>query len=152
MSTQNQTMSSLLDGFLDDLSDKPAFKPFPIGAHHCKFTWEEKTIKDVGSGVQINLEVIKTVELAEPTKDEPAKPGDKTSIMLFLSHEQEFVWQFGQGQLKEILAKIGEKLGKDSNRNLMKKSNGMEAIFLTGIRENKEKTQQFTSIEGFELL
>lgn len=145
-------MAALLDGFLEDLSDKPAFKPLPIGAHHCKFNWEEKVIKDVGAGVQINLEVIKTVELAEPTKDEPAKAGDKTSIMFFYTHAQDFVWQFGQGQHKEIMAKIAEKLGKDTVRNLMKKTNGMEAVFITGVRSNKDKTQEFTSIEGFELL
>jgi hypothetical protein len=148
---QKSAMDTLLDGTLDDLADKPAFKPFPVGAHRCKFTWEPKTIKDTGSGIQINLVVIKTEELANP-EEEPAKPGDKTNLMFFFSHAQEFVWQFGQGQFKELMAGIAEKLGAGSPRELMAKSNGMEALILTGIRSNKDKTQEFTSIEGFELL
>ena len=144
-------MNSLLDGNLDDLADKPAFKPFPIGGHQCKFNWELKDIKDVGSGVQLNLIGIRTVELAND-KDEPIKAGDKTNIMLFFDHDNEFVWQYGQGQFKEMMATIAAKLGPGSPRELMNKSNNMEALFITGIRENKDKTQEFTSIEGFELL
>jgi len=148
----SQNMKDLLDGNIADLSDKPEFKPFPVGTHRCKFSWEEKKIDKVGSGIQLNLTAIKTEELPSDSKESPVEPGAKTSVMMFLSHDTEFVWQFGQGQFKELMATLAEKFGAASPRELMKKSDGMEGLFLTGVRENKDKTQRFTSVEGFALL
>lgn len=147
----NGDLASLLDGTLDGLSDRPSFKPFPKGAHRCKIGWEPKVVKDVGSGVELSLVVIKTEELENPG-DAPCDPGDKTKMMFFFTHAQEFVWQNGQGQFKELMANVAEKLGPGSPRELMAKSNGMEAIVVTGVRSNKEKTQEYTVIEDFELL
>ena len=152
---KNQTavsadVDALLDGTIDDLKDKPEFKAFPPGGHLCQVFMTPKAIKDVGSGVEITLKAIETMELASPDEDKPLEKGAETSVFLFFSHENPMVSEFGQGTFKEIMAVLKEKYGQMSNRKLMEAGNGNEMIVITGLRSNKDKTQSFTSIEAIQ--
>lgn len=140
-------VDALLDGTVDDLQDKPEFKAFPAGGHLCQIFFMPKAIADVGQGVEIKLVARQTLQL-EFEGDEPLNPGDETQVFLFFTHENETVVKFGQGTFKEIMAVLAAKYGAKSNRLLMQEAQGNEMIVLTEQRENKDKTQSFTSILG----
>lgn len=147
-----QDIDTLLDGTLDDLADMPEFKTFPVGAHKVTISFETKTIEGTGSGVEMKLTGIETVELPAGSEAAPLSAGDSTNIFFFLKHKNPKVVEMGQGQLKEILKVLREHFGAGhTNRELMEKADGLECIVATGHRfKDKGKPEQrvFTSLEA----
>jgi len=124
-------IDSLLDSTLDDLEDLPEFKPFPPGAHQVSISLELKKINDKDA-VEMTLKGIATLELVEPTKDEPIKEGDETSIVFFLDNE------FARGNMKKLLTPIGEALGNSKIRDVIEQTKGLECLAITSLRKNKD--------------
>ena len=141
MTTANQTVDtsdidSLLDGTLDDLSDIPAFKPFPIGAHRVTINWLTKKINEK-TAIELKLTAVETLELANTTTDEPVKAGDSTTVMYMFYKKDGKPNEIAQGQFKEVMKALAGHFGAKSNRELMAESEGYEVVVATGIRVDK---------------
>lgn len=132
-------LDSLLDGTLDDLADLPEFKPFPVGTHYVVMTLAQKKV-GTHPAIEVTMKAIETKELAN-AEDTPLKQGDETSVAYMLDNE------YGQGGFKELMKAAAEKFGVKSNRDLMADLQGAEVLVVTGIRQNKEKTQSYTNIK-----
>ncbi len=154
-SQANAAMASiddLLDGTLDDLSDIPAFKPFPTGAYRLTLNFEAKMVGAIPS-VEIKLTVVEPMELTDAAA-EPPKAGDTTNILCMLKKKDGTKNEIGEGQLKGILAKLAPAFPEaKSNRTLMEAANGFEVLGVTGQRADKtDKTKVYTTLENVELL
>jgi hypothetical protein len=149
MSTaQNQTpvdIDSLLDGTLDDLADVPEFKPFPAGAHRVIVTLTQKVINNHPS-IEVAMKATETLELAKPEEDKPLVPGAQASVAYMLDNE------LGQGNFKRILIAAKEKFGPKTNRELMEDMQNAECLVVTSIRQNKDKTAQYTEIKEIQVV
>ena len=132
-------IDSLLDGTLDDLADAPEFKPFPIGTHRVILKLEQKKI-GTHPAIEVTMKAVETLELANE-EDTPLKQGDETAVAYMLDNE------YGQGGFKELMKAAALKFGAKSNRELMQDLQGAEVLVITGIRQNKDKTQSFTAIK-----
>lgn len=143
----NMDVDALLDGTLDDLADMPEFKPFPVGTHKVVFKAEVKKVgKD--TAVEVGMTAIETVELPSGSEDQPLAAGDNTNVLYFLTHSNPQVAEMGQGQFKELMKSVAEHFGAKKNSDLIADLNGAEGLVVTGIRQNKEKTKKYTTIEG----
>ena len=131
-------MDSLLDGTLDDLADAPEFKPFPAGTHKVTITIVQKKI-GTHPAFELSMKAIETVELSNP-EDTPLAAGATTSEAFMMDNE------IGQGNFKKILKSLAEHYGAKSNRELIEDAQNAEALVVTKIRQNKDKTQSYTSI------
>jgi hypothetical protein len=140
-------MDALLDGTLDALKDMPEFKPFPKGAHRVVINIEQKKI-DGWPTFEIKMKALETVELADATSDQPLEAGAEASVAYFMAHEKDIVAELGQGKFKLIMASAAEKFGAKSNRDLIADCQGAEVMVITGLRDNKDKTKQYTDIEA----
>ena len=105
-------IDSLLDGTLDDLADVPEFKPYPAGAHKVRITITQKEINKHPT-FEVSMKAIETLELANPTQDQPLQPGAEASVAYFMDSE------LGQGQFKELLKVATGHFGAKSNRELI---------------------------------
>jgi len=143
-------LDALLDGTLDDLADAPTFAPYPIGTHKVNFTMEikdfDKTEKDGSKGkvkkVVFDLVGIETVELPSGSDAAPIKAGDKTNMIFDLSND------YGQGDLKKVLAALSAKFGNKTNRELIEDAKSpLEALIITGQRSNRDdKSIKYTTL------
>lgn len=145
MNTETEfNMDALLDGTIDDLADMPEFKPFNPGIHRCTVKMYQQKINDLPA-ISVDLKVIETVETA--TGVEPMLAGAETTCSYFMRYPSNpIVAGLGQGKFKELLAAAAVKFGAKSNRELMEDINGAEFLVVTGLRDNKKKTQKFTDI------
>lgn len=139
----NATLDDLLDGTLDDLADVPSFAPFPIGAHLTQIGWKLTTVNDIPS-VELNLSLIEHVELTNP-EDKPFEKGSKTNTLFMLKKKDDdgkmVRNDLAEGQWKALLGQLRDGLGlppETTNREVMAKSEGLEVMAITGIRENKK--------------
>ena len=154
MTENNQNVANiddLLDGTLDDLSDVPSFKPFPVGAHTCKISWKVTAVSGIPS-IELKLALVETVELKNP-EDTPAQAGDETQVLFMLKKKDGTKNELAEGQWKEILAslKTGLNIASATNREVMSASEGLECLVSTGVRVNKKDPQDvkyYTSIES----
>jgi len=151
MNAQTQSsfldIDSLLDGTLDDIADMPEFKPFAAGAHVCTLKVEQKTIGDTKApAFEVTLTVVETQELANPEKDEAPKPGDSTNVLYMMNNE------LGQGSFKKLLAAAAESFGPKKNRELIDDLQGAEALVVTKVRMNKDKTKSYTDIVSLQIV
>jgi len=144
--TTNFNIDSLLDGTLDDLADKPEFKPFPVGTHRVIFGKFEQKKMGTHPGIDVKVTAKETLELANPNADAPLSDGDTTNFGFILDNE------YGQGDFKMVMKAAAEKFGTKSNRELMEEMNGAEALIVTNQRQNKEKTQTFTGLVAVQLV
>lgn len=143
--TTEFNIDSLLDGTLDDLADVPEFKPFPAGAHKVSVSLEYKVINKHPSYI-VKMTAIETMELHDATKDEPLIAGAKADVAYMLDNE------IGQGNFKRVMIAAANKFGKKSNRELVEDLKNVEAIVITKVRQNKDKTQSYTDITEIEIL
>lgn len=152
----NMNIDDLLDGTLDDLSDMPEFKPFPIGIHRMTINWDgPKEVSGVPS-IELKLTIIETAELKNPT-DTPPKAGDTTNILFMLKRKEGDTLvknELGEGQFKAVLAAIKPAFDASlSNRQLMEESQGFEILGATGHRINKtDKSKIYTTLDNIVLL
>lgn len=125
-------LDDLLDETLDDLKDLPEFKPYPPGAHHVRINWEAKQLGD-DNFFELKMKLIETKELADPAADVAPEAGSETSVLYSRTNE------FGQGAFKKLMLPIGEKLGIKSIKELLKATNGAEALIVSKLRKGKKK-------------
>lgn len=149
--TVNMDIDQLLDGTLDDLADMPEFKPYSVGTHKVNLKVELKKINN-DRAVEVGMSAIETIELPAGSEEAPLNYGDETNVLYFLTHSNPKVAEMGQGGFKELCKSAVTKFGAKSNRELIEDMNGAEAIVVTGIRSNKDKTKKFTSIEAIEFV
>lgn len=145
--TNADLMDTLLDGSLDDLADIPEFRPYPVGAHKVKISWDPAaTIPNVfnekgkeSSGlrrfVQLSAVAIETVELGEPT-DTPLAGGEKLQQNFDLTNE------YAQGAFKNIMGCLAEHYGAKSPRLLMADSQDAEVVLVIKHRKDKNKKNE----------
>lgn len=149
MNAQTQSsfldIDSLLDGTLDDIADMPEFKPFAAGAHVCTLKVEQKKIGDAPA-FEVTLTVVETQELANPEKDTAPKAGDSTNVLYMMNNE------LGQGSFKKLLAAAAESFGPKKNRELIDDLQGAEALVVTKVRMNKDKTKSYTDIVSLQIV
>jgi hypothetical protein len=142
MNTNTQTNSAtevdiddILDGTLDDLADLPSIERWATGSYVAKFTFETKKIKTKNGNsptVQINLEHVETIEVAEG--EIPPVPGDKTSVSYMLDNE------YGQGKFKLLMKDLAEGLNMQGAKNgaILEQADGMEVQVTVTKRQRKK--------------
>lgn len=127
------SIDSLLDSTLDDLADLPEFKIFPAGAYNGTVALAVKKMGD-NMGVELTLTNQETVELSDPTQDQPAA-GATTSVGFLLNNE------FGQGALKKVLTSLKEGLQLPeamTNREVMEAAAGTNCMVILTTRAAKD--------------
>lgn len=146
-------MDALLDGKLDDLADVPEFKPFPVGAHKIKISWQLKDregkkplVINNHPAIQLNVTGIETIELPAGSEEQPIKPDDTTSVLFMMDNDM------GQGQFKNIVRELAAHFGTVSVRETLEKSEGAECLAVFSKRANKEKTRMFNAIDQIKVL
>lgn len=139
-------LDDLLDKTLDDLADLPEFKPFTPGAHRVRINFEKKIVNNHPS-VEMSMELLETLELADPSTEEGAsKPGDKTSVLFMLDNEM------GQGKLKEVLKPISAALGLGKISEVIEAAKDLEVVVSTKVRVNKDKPDaKYTDIVSLQV-
>jgi len=147
--TQDEINALMDQTAIGDLADMPEFLNLPDGAHRCKASFGAKSLS--GSlAFTIDLEVIETLELANPDKDQPAAAGDKVTIIYGSSNE------FGQGSYKAIMNSIMEQQGVDIHSeeylkapisSLIAELQNIEGNFITKqIQSKKDKSRKYTNL------
>ena len=146
-------MDALLDGKLDDLADMPEFKPYPVGAHVIKISWQLKDkegkkplVINKHPCIQLNVTGVKTAELPAGSEDQPIKEGDTTNILFMMDNDM------GQGQFKNIVRELAAHFQTTSVRETLEKSEGAECLAVFSQRPNKEKTRMFNAIDAIKVL
>lgn len=135
-------LDNILDGTLDDLADMPSITPFPNGVHKLKLSFK---IDDKKVAVQMGIEYIELVELADPTSVAPA-PGDKNSIYFGLKKKDGSANDYAQGALKEIVAVLAAAF-PGTTRETLTAAEGVEVIASTKIRLGKGEHEGKDNIE-----
>lgn len=125
------SIDSLLDSTLDDLADLPEFLQAPTGAHRAII--ESFDLKKIGERemVELKFKAIETVELGNPTEDQPMTPGAEYSVVFNLENE------YGQGNFKEVMKALTPSVGGGSNREVMANSKGTEVLTVMVRKEDK---------------
>lgn len=135
MNTEDQTLDQL-DETLDDLADMPAQNLWPAGAYAAKIRISRMP-KKAGSYV-VNMDHQQTIELTNPADTEPAN-GDQTASFIHTRKKDGTANEFGQGQLKALLAPIAQALETRSINDILEATkNGIDAIVVVKIRKSKD--------------
>jgi hypothetical protein len=134
----SQDLDTLLNSSIDELADLPEFTVLPAGAHKCVINWEAKTINK-HPALEMKIKLVETTEMADATV-QPLAPGAETSVLFMLDNE------FGQGKMKAVMAELAKSTGTSSIKETMEASSGMEVTLITKVRQNKDKTQNYTEI------
>lgn len=147
-------LDQLLDGEFSQLSDKPEFKPYPRGQHAVTIHFKEKKFGDKGvdgAGIEVKFKYLEKGEFVDENDVAP-EAGAEATLNLNLTHKTEMARDFNQGIFKIILAAIAEKNpGVTSPRQLMELGQGAAAIVTTGLKDNKEKTGKFLTLEAIQI-
>lgn len=137
---------NLLDSSISDLADTPEYKPFPPGAHRCKFDFIGKLVGEQKLPmILISLKLVETIELNSPEVDTAPAPGTETEVMYNMANE------YAQGELKALAASFCRQQGLDpktaSLSTAFEAYKGGELVFITKTRSNKkDKTKSYTDI------
>ena len=135
----------LLDASLDDLSDRPAFQPFPNGAHICSMYWDAE-MNEAGTRmnvIKLKLVYVELGELADTNAKVPEKD-DKMTLNMYQFNKdkktgEEVPSEFGQGAFKDILRFLRPIVGGDTQKEIMKNSQGGQFLFVIKNRKSKDK-------------
>lgn len=149
-------MNDLLDETLDDLADLPSVAPFVPGAHKVKTSVMRMKGKD-GKGFRpggylVKFEYIEALELADPAAT-PNNPGDQSFLRIYTKTKEGGANEIGQGQLKQILGPIGERLGTNSVNAIIEAlaKDGVEAGIVSGIKKQDGGYPDQMTLVKFEL-
>ena len=123
----------LLDCALDDLSDLPENKNFPIGAHKALATIEVD--KKNGQVAYLSFKGIETLELANPDTDEAISEGQECSTRYDTGNK------WGNAGFKKVAAAFGEAIGSGSIRDIIEQTKDVEVVIITGLTEGNPKKE-----------
>ena len=149
---QNDTLDSL-DETLDDLADMPSNAPWPAGAHQAKVVVKRNSKKPGQFIVEMSHQTV--IELTNPNQDPESLPkeGDKSTLFIATKTKDGKPNEFGQGQLKMVLAPIGAALGTNSISEILEATkNGVDAIVVVGIKPAKDEYPEGQSLKKLELV
>ena len=132
-------LDSILDSSINDLADLPEFQVFPNGVHRVLISFETKEVNKHPC-VELKMKAIETVELANPSEDQPLAAGTESGVLFMLDNE------FGQGKFKSIVKQIAAVTGTSSIKETIEAANGMEVQVVCKVRQNKDKTQSYTDV------
>ena len=136
---------SILDCVLDDLADLPEFAVFPAGAHKALVTMKEKEINK-RPAVEITLEYVEALELADPQEAVPAV-GTTSSASYLLDNE------FGQGAFKAVALKFADFASSRNLREIVAAVKKVECLVVTTIRKDKsDATKLYLNIKDIEVV
>jgi hypothetical protein len=142
-------LDSLLDSTLDDLADRPEFKPWPVGTYQYTIVLSGKVINETPN-FEAKLTCVAVLELADEAERVNApKEGDTTNVLFNMKTE------FGQGDFKAIGKVISEALGlAGGNRAVVEAtSSGLMCAGTIGARVNsKDKTKVYNQIVQLEVI
>lgn len=137
-----QTVDSLLDETLDDLADLPQSKPFPAGAHKASMVVSRDAKKPSLYFAKFTHQ--ETLEVSAPTADLP-KAGDEAVMFIHTKKKDGTPNEFGQGQLKMILAPLAEKLGTKNITELLEATkSGIDVAIVSGVRSQEGYQDQMS--------
>lgn len=108
---------ALLDKSLDEIEDLPSFEIPPSGSYIFKLTRAMKKVNNK-IAVEVTHEVMSCIEQNNP-EDKPATPGDKFSVLFFLTGDPEST-RVSIGLLKRVVQPIAEATGVSNMRDLIK--------------------------------
>lgn len=131
------TLDELLSGSVDNLADKPEFKPYPAGVHGVAVFFKEKKEKDF-QGVEVRFTYVEAIELSDPAEKAP-EPKAEQVLSLNLLAENEQQREFAQGTYKQIVQALIAKFGVGSPRDLMNNNQGAGAIVTSSLRKAGKK-------------
>lgn len=152
LNQQNEETLDQLDETLDDLADMPSNAPWPAGAHLAKTTVKRNAKKPGSYIVEMTHQAV--IELTNPNQDPEALPkeGDKSVVFITTKTKDGKVNEFGQGQLKLVLAPVGAMLGTNSISEILEAYKaGIETIVVVGIKPAKDNYEEGQTIKKLEL-
>lgn len=139
MNSNDDTLDSL-DDTLDDLADLPSTKPFVPGAYLVSMTVKRQPKKP--SSFIAEFVHKETVELTNPNtpEEELSKEGDKTTIFITTKKTDGTPNEFGQGQIKQLLAPLGELYNTRSISEILEANKGGADVHVVfGIQKSKDE-------------
>lgn len=137
-------LGELLDVTLDDIDDLPDNSPFPAGSHYCKASFAQKEINKKPA-IELSLELIETVELANP-EDTPPKPKDTCSSLYFLDNE------YGLGNFKKAASPFATHFGISSLREIVEAVKDIECVVTSSLKSDKtDKTKVYLQIKDIKI-
>lgn len=137
------SLENILDETLDDLADMPSIALFPNGAHKVRIEFK---VDDKKSSVQLAMEYVEVLELADPTHTAPA-PGDKSSVFYNLKKKDGTANEYSQGALKQILMSLKDHFQGSTSKEIMTAAKGAEVAVVTKIRVGKGEYEGRDSID-----
>lgn len=138
------SLDNILDETLDDLADLPSNSPFVPGFHKASMVLDAPKPKPGKKQIVVATFTYKeAVELTDPSA-EPNKAGDTAKYFINLYKKDGSANDFGQGQLKQLLAPLAAAGITGNSRELIAASSiGVDVVMATGIR-NYEGTDSMT--------
>jgi len=115
------SMTSLLDGTLDDIEDLPGFIQLPTGAYKVKLAegFRNKIISEKAA-IDLPMTVVEIIELGNPEQAPEVKVGDIATLAWMMDNET------GKGFFKEAIRPIYTFLNAKSYNEAMTNSKGLE--------------------------
>ena len=144
-------LDALLDGSFEQLADKPEFKPYPRGQHAVQVFFKPKQFGEKGKdgeGYEVKFKYSEVAELVDPENDVPPKAGAEATLQFNMTSKEDFIREAGQGNMKMIFRAMAEKYPGMSPRQMLEAGSGDFAVITTGLRKNKDKTQEFLTLEA----
>jgi hypothetical protein len=132
---QDQDLN-LLDETLDDLADAPSTELWPAGAYEASVKISRMDKKP--TSYVINMTCVQPIEMSDPAATAPAA-GDTSAVFIHTVKKDGSKNEFGQGQLKAILAPIAQALNTRSIADILEATkNGIDAIVVVKVRKSKD--------------
>ena len=145
----NTSVNDILDSTLDDLADLPETKPFPAGVHKATMFLSAPAPKP-GKNPQViaKFKHRETVELVDASAVSP-NPEDESTIFISLKKKDGTPNEFGQGQVKQLLAPLAAAGLTGTSRELIEATKaGIDVVIVVATRDyNGTDQQTLKSIE-----
>lgn len=128
--------NDILDSTLDDLADLPSNAAFPAGAHNATMFLSAPAPK-AGKKQQVvaKFKYKDNIELANPTDAVP-NPDDECTIFISLYKKDGDKNEFGEGQVKQLLAPLKAAGLTGNTRELIEATKlGVDVMIVTGQRD-----------------
>lgn len=143
-------LSSILDGTLDALADAPTYEPFHPGSHRALLKFEGYKGKTIVINkmpfIAAKFTLVETVELNDSSLT-PQVPGSTSDAMFNMANE------YGQGDLKNVLAPLAAHFNTPNNRATMEAAEGAEVLIITDVRvDSKNKDKKYLQIKEISVI
>jgi hypothetical protein len=128
--------NDILDGTIDDLADLPSNAAFPAGCHLATMFLSAPKPKP-GKKQQVVAKFVykSTEEMADATSEAP-NPGDESTMFISLFKKDGDKNEYGEGQLKQLLAPLVDAGLTGSKRELIDATKpGVDVRIVTGTRD-----------------